>query len=48
MGTTEKRIAILNQMYKNKVTVTVQDAFGHDEHHPDCGTKVELILRKDR
>jgi sensor histidine kinase YesM len=42
MGNTQKRIAILNQMYKDKVDVAVANVFENNE-----GTKVELILKKD-
>lgn len=42
MGNTQKRIAILNDMYKDKVDVKVENVFENSE-----GTKVELILRKD-
>jgi tetratricopeptide (TPR) repeat protein len=42
MGNTQKRISILNQMYKDKVDVTVENVFENSE-----GTRVELILKKD-
>lgn len=42
MGNTQKRIAILNQMYKDKVDVKVENVFENHE-----GTRVELILKKD-
>ncbi|SRX53771.1 histidine kinase [Aequorivita sp. CIP111184] len=42
MGNTQKRIAILNEMYKDKVDVKVENVFENNE-----GTKVELILKKD-
>lgn len=42
MGNTQKRIAILNQMYKDKVDVKVANVFENSE-----GTRVELILKKD-
>jgi len=42
MGNTEKRIAILNEMYKDKVDVKVENVFENNE-----GTRVELILKKD-
>lgn len=42
MGNTQKRISILNEMYKDKVDVKVENVFENSE-----GTKVELILRKD-
>lgn len=41
MGNIEKRIAILNNMYKNIVEVKVEDVFENNE-----GTLVELILKK--
>jgi tetratricopeptide (TPR) repeat protein len=42
MGNIQKRITILNQMYKDKVDVNVQNIFENEE-----GTRVELILKKD-
>jgi tetratricopeptide (TPR) repeat protein len=42
MGNIQKRISILNEMYKDKVDVTVQNVFENEE-----GTRVELILKKD-
>ncbi|WP_249041578.1 tetratricopeptide repeat-containing sensor histidine kinase [Aequorivita lipolytica] len=42
MGNTQKRIAILNEMYKDKIVVKVENVFENNE-----GTKVELILKKD-
>jgi len=42
MGNIQKRILILNEMYKDKVDVTVSNVFENEE-----GTKVELILKKD-
>lgn len=42
MSNTQKRIAILNEMYKDKVDVTVANVFENSE-----GTRVELILKKD-
>ena len=42
MGNIQKRIQILNEMYKDKVDVTVENVFENDE-----GTKVTLILKKD-
>ncbi len=42
MGNIQKRISILNEMYKDKVDVMVSDAFENEE-----GTRVELILKKD-
>ena len=42
MGNIQKRILILNQMYKDKVDVTIENIFENGE-----GTKVTLILKKD-
>jgi hypothetical protein len=42
MGNIQKRILILNEMYKDKVDVTVENLFEDGE-----GTKVVLILKKD-
>lgn len=42
MGNTQKRIAILNEMYKDKVDVKVENVFENNQ-----GTKVELILKID-
>ncbi len=42
MGNIKKRIAILNEMYKDKVDVLVSDVFENTE-----GTRVTLILKKD-
>ncbi|WP_428740725.1 histidine kinase [Tenacibaculum sp.] len=42
MSTIKKRIAILNDMYQDKITVTVSDAF-----EDGTGTKVELILKRN-
>jgi two-component system LytT family sensor kinase len=42
MGNIQKRIAILNEMYKDKVDVSVKNVFENEE-----GTHVELILKKD-
>ena len=42
MGNIQKRIAILNQMYKDKVDVEVNNIFQNEE-----GTQVQLILKKD-
>lgn len=42
MGNIQKRISILNTMYKDKVDVTVEDVFTNGE-----GTKVVLTLKKD-
>ena len=42
MGNIQKRISILNEMYKDKVDVMVSNVFENEE-----GTRVELILKKD-
>ena len=42
MGNIKKRVAILNSMYKDKVTVFVQDL-----NEDGSGTKVTLTLKKD-
>lgn len=42
MSTTRKRIDILNDMYQDRIAVTVSDVFKNG-----MGTKVELLLRKD-
>lgn len=42
MGNIQKRIAILNQMYKDKVDVSIENVFENEE-----GTKVLLTLKKD-
>ncbi|MAZ72396.1 MAG: sensor histidine kinase [Flavobacteriaceae bacterium] len=42
MGNIQKRITILNQMYKDKVDVTVHNVFENEE-----GTQVVLTLKKD-
>jgi tetratricopeptide (TPR) repeat protein len=47
MGNTQRRIGILNKMYKDKVDVKVENAFDHDGRQDGEGTKVELILKKD-
>ena len=43
MGNIKKRIQILNQMYKDKVDVTVSDL-----HETGSGTRVSLIIKKDK
>ena len=43
MGNIKKRVAILNDMYKDKVDVMVEDFQDIEE----CGTKVIVTLRKD-
>lgn len=47
MGNTQKRIAILNQMYKDKVSVSVENILEPHSHPNDIGTIVELTLKKD-
>lgn len=42
MGNIKKRVAILNDMYKNKVDVSISDL-----HEDETGTKVALLLKKD-
>ena len=42
MGNIQRRISILNEMYKDKVDVAVQNVFDNEE-----GTKVVLTLKKD-
>ncbi|WP_229665693.1 tetratricopeptide repeat-containing sensor histidine kinase [Croceivirga lutea] len=42
MGNIKKRVAILNDMYKNKVDVSIADL-----NEDETGTKVTLILKKD-
>lgn len=42
MGNIQKRISILNEMYKDKVDVHVENVFEND-----AGTRVQLILKKD-
>lgn len=42
MGNIQKRISILNEMYKDKVDVSIENVFDNEE-----GTKVCLILKKD-
>ena len=43
MGNIKKRIQILNQMYKDKVDVTVSDL-----ETDGSGTRVSLIVKKDK
>ena len=43
MGNIEERVAILNDMHKNKVAVTVSDL-----QKDGSGTKVVFTLKKDR
>lgn len=42
MGNIQRRISILNEMYQDKVDVTVENVFENEE-----GTRVRLILKKD-
>jgi tetratricopeptide (TPR) repeat protein len=42
MGNIRKRISILNEMYKDKVDVFIEDAFENE-----VGTRVVLMLKKD-
>ncbi|RMA56683.1 histidine kinase [Ulvibacter antarcticus] len=42
MGNIQKRITILNEMYKDKVDVLVENVYDNEE-----GTRVVLILKKD-
>ena len=42
MGNIQKRITILNEMYKDKVDVTMHNVFENEE-----GTQVVLTLKKD-
>ena len=44
MGNIEKRVTILNEMYKDKVDVLINDA---TQNENGIGTKVVLILKKD-
>ncbi|MEZ4798080.1 MAG: histidine kinase [Flavobacteriaceae bacterium] len=50
LGNIKKRVAILNEMYKDKVDVFIDD-FVDAENHPDVqkdkGTKVVVTLKKD-
>ncbi|MEY8847901.1 histidine kinase [Psychroserpens sp. XS_ASV72] len=43
MGNIKKRVAILNEMYKDKVDVSIEDFQDQD----DVGTKVVVTLKKD-
>lgn len=43
MGNIKKRVAILNDMYKDKVDVSIDD----NSTEEDCGTKVVVTLKKD-
>ena len=42
MGNIQKRISILNDIYKDLVEVEVKNIFENEE-----GTQVQLILKKD-
>ena len=44
MGNIERRVTILNEMYKDKVDVLIDDATQNED---GIGTKVVLILKKD-
>jgi len=44
MGNIQKRVSILNEMYKDKVDVFIEDASNLEN---EIGTKVVLILKKD-
>ena len=44
MGNINKRVAILNAMYKDKVTISVAD---FQKEADDVGTKVVVTLKKD-
>ena len=43
MSNIRKRIAILNEMYKDKVDVFISDLNDNEE-----GTQVKLLLKKDK
>jgi sensor histidine kinase YesM len=43
MNNIKKRVAILNEMYKDKVDVTIDDF----QQSKDAGTKVVVTLKKD-
>lgn len=47
MGNIQKRISILNEMYKDKVDVLVEDAQNANQQGNDKGTMVKLTLKKD-
>ncbi|MBC3756917.1 histidine kinase [Hyunsoonleella sp. SJ7] len=48
MGNIKKRVAILNEMYKDKVDVFVDDFQDEDpDSYRDTGTKVVVTLKKD-
>ena len=44
MNNIKKRVAILNEMYKDKVDVTIED---YQQTEEDAGTKVVVTLKKD-
>ena len=44
MGNIKKRVAILNEMYKDKVDVSIDDLQNGDS---EAGTKVVVTLKKD-
>ncbi len=43
MGNIKKRVAILNEMYRDKVDVSITDY----QDKEDAGTKVVVTLKKD-
>ncbi|GAL62464.1 hypothetical protein [Algibacter lectus] len=43
MGNIKKRVSILNEMYKDKVDVSISDF----QEEVDTGTKVIVTLKKD-
>jgi len=46
MGNINKRVAILNEMYKDKVDVVINELY-HGKTEGDIGTKVVVTLKKD-
>ncbi|WP_452225145.1 tetratricopeptide repeat-containing sensor histidine kinase [Lacinutrix chionoecetis] len=46
MGNIKKRVAILNEMYKDKVDVYIDELY-HGEIEGDTGTKVVVTLKRD-
>ena len=44
MGNIQSRISILNEMYKDKVDVKIEDV---KQNEDELGTKVVLVLKKD-
>ena len=47
MGNIQKRISILNEMYRDKVNVLVENAQNASQEGNDKGTMVKLTLKKD-